>query len=310
MEKEYREFVNEVQANVSEMAGYNITAELTDADNGPKTEDRIIVDLPSSSGMKETLRIPISSFYKEYENGCGIADISEKIGHMIIDFFLDSVQERWQCIHDYSEARKKLCVRLVNADRIRDKDNKVYRLISGGDIAEEVCLYFGETKEGSIRTAAVTRGLISEWGMEGKEDEVTEEAIANTGRLFHPRTFSLEKMFFAGPDYTGEDISECSDETLNAPYGICLSTDIRTNGASAIIMPGVAEMLSKRLGSGLYAVPTSAHEMMIHSDTLYSPDMLKSLMVDTINEATVEDDVLTKKYIIHYDPATAEFTCV
>ena len=41
--------------------------------------------------------------------------------------------------------------------------------------------------------------------------------------------------------------------------GNCLSTSVRTNGAVAVFLPGVAQRLGKLIGGSFYMVFTSIH---------------------------------------------------
>ena len=54
---------------------------------------------------------------------------------------------------------------------------------------------------------------------------------------------------------------------------------------------------------------TSIHEVMIHSDTTVTPQELKSVLKDTMEEATPEEDYLSSE-IYHYSRNTHQFTCV
>ena len=77
-------------------------------------------------------------------------------------------------------------------------------------------------------------------------------------------------------------------------YSICLLyTSKRTNGAAAIFLPGVARRLSELLGSDLYLVFTSVHEVMVHNADVVYPEDLKEVLSDTLEKATPEEDYLT-----------------
>ena len=92
------------------------------------------------------------------------------------------------------------------------------------------------------------------------------------------------------------------------PLGNCLSTTIRSNGAVAVFLPGVAERLSELLEGDFYAVFTSVHEVMIHSVVESNEMDLKATLLDTLEEATPEADVLTKK-VYRYDKESKDFVC-
>lgn len=80
-----------------------------------------------------------------------------------------------------------------------------------------------------------------------------------------------------------------------------MSTRSKTNGAVAIFYPGVARTFCHKLGAeGLYLAFTSVHEVMLHDEESVEPENLKTILEETIEEATPEEDVLTR-HIYHYD---------
>lgn len=87
----------------------------------------------------------------------------------------------------------------------------------------------------------------------------------------------------------------------------CLSTEKRTNGAAAIFLPGVARRLSELLGSDLYLVFTSVHEVMVHNADVVYPEDLKEVLSDTLEKATPEEDYLTSS-IYRYSRRSGEFS--
>ena len=89
--------------------------------------------------------------------------------------------------------------------------------------------------------------------------------------------------------------------------GNCLSTEKRTNGAAAIFLPGVARRLSELLGSDLYLVFTSVHEVMVHNADVVYPEDLKEVLSDTLEKATPEEDYLTSS-IYRYSRRSGEFS--
>lgn len=70
----------------------------------------------------------------------------------------------------------------------------------------------------------------------------------------------------------------CDYKIKKDALGNCLSTTIRTNGAVAIFLPGVAERIGQLMGCGFYMVFTSIHEVMIHSERNANPKELKQVL--------------------------------
>ena len=89
--------------------------------------------------------------------------------------------------------------------------------------------------------------------------------------------------------------------------GNCLSTSVRTNGAVAVFLPGVAQRLGKLIGGSFYMVFTSIHEVMIHSEDSADPRKLKEVLAETVEETTPEEDFPTY-YVYHYNAETGQFS--
>lgn len=115
-----------------------------------------------------------------------------------------------------------------------------------------------------IVSTKVLKSMVKKW--DKNEDDIFDEAIANTYRMTPPRIYKWEEMIF-NREYTGDSFMESCDEDVISKdaMGNCLSTTIKTNGAVAVFLPGVAEHLAELLNSDFYMVFTSIHEVMIHS---------------------------------------------
>ena len=125
--------------------------------------------------------------------------------------------------------------------------------------------------------------------------------------LFY-RRFTWEKLLY-NLDYEGENFMNLLfDMSLKKDaIGNCLSTSVRTNGAVAVFLPGVAQRLGKLIGGSFYMVFTSIHEVMIHSEDSADPRKLKEVLAETVEETTPEEDFLTY-YVYHYNAETGQFS--
>ena len=72
------------------------------------------------------------------------------------------------------------------------------------------------------------------------------EALLNTYFISPPRIYCWEKLLY-NLDYEGENFMNLLfDMSLKKDaIGNCLSTSVRTNGAVAVFLPGVAQRLGK-----------------------------------------------------------------
>ena len=207
-------------------------------------------------------------------------------------------------LKDYEKVKSRLFIRLLNADKNRTiLKELVHHEI--GDIALVVYYLAGE-KEGYVLSAKIKKSFVEKWGKDA--DTVFEAALINTYFISPPRIYHWEKMLF-DKTYEGDNFMDILG-TYHPNKGIagnCLSTEKRTNGAAAIFLPGVARRLSELLGSDLYLVFTSVHEVMVHNADVVYPEDLKEVLSDTLEKATPEEDYLTSS-IYRYSRRSGEFS--
>ena len=160
--------------------------------------------------------------------------------------------------------------------------------------------------QGCVTSTKIRQGMLEQWKKDS--DEVIKEALLNTYFISPPRIYCWEKLLY-NLDYEGENFMNLLfDMSLKKDaIGNCLSTSVRTNGAVAVFLPGVAQRLGKLIGGSFYMVFTSIHEVMIHSEDSADPRKLKEVLAETVEETTPEEDFLTY-YVYHYNAETGQFS--
>ncbi|MGN1458546.1 MAG: DUF5688 family protein [Acutalibacteraceae bacterium] len=123
----------------------------------------------------------------------------------------------------------------------------VYKKI--GDFV--LALYQFVGKSGNVLTSSkIKKDELKKWGKEDKVEEVMQDALKNTARLFPACVYSKRRK--ENIDFLQED---CSKNDISAmDNAILLSTFEVTNGAMALFYPGVAEKMSSIMGGAFTAV--------------------------------------------------------
>ena len=134
--------------------------------------------------------------------------------------------------------------------------------------------------DGCSTSIKIKKHMLQKW--EQDEQSVFNEALLNTYFISPPRIYCWEKLLY-NLDYEGENFMNLLfDMSLKKDaIGNCLSTSVRTNGAVAVFLPGVAQRLGKLIGGSFYMVFTSIHEVMIHSEDSADPRKLKDCLLYT-----------------------------
>lgn len=308
MQKDYEVFVEKLETGIYEATGIpreNIHFEKEGGKYAP-VGDRLLVKFAEHEDAWEVCGLYTQELFKAYQEGSSMEEIMKEITDDLARVRKAEIYEKTKVLKDYEKTKKRLFIRLLNADKYaEDLKDAVYKTL--GDIA--LVLYMKVTEyQGCVTSTKIRRGMLEQWKKDS--DEVFKEALLNTYFMSPPRIYRWEQMIF-NPEYEGESFMNVGDNSklTKEAMGNCLSTTKKTNGAVAVFLPGVAQRLAYLLDSDFYMVFTSVHEVMIHNDRNVEPADLQCVLEDTIKEATPKEDYLTSR-IYQYNRESHKFICV
>ena len=306
MEMTYESFVETLRSELLEATGYDeeMICYKQETEYPPTSGDRLLLKRQRNEEIMEVCALYVQDLFREYQNGWSMEAIVREIVERLDAIARSECFQRSRNLEDYDKIKEDLFIRLLNIEKNQvELGDCIYRTI--GDIALVLYARMGELN-GSSASIKIKRHMLEKWEQEPKQ--VFEEALLNTYFISPPRIYCWEKLIF-DPDYAGENFMNllCDYKLKKDVLGNCLSTTIRTNGAVAIFLPGVAERIGQLMGGGFYMVFTSIHEVMIHNEKSADPEELKKVLEDTVNETTPPEDFLTYQ-IYHYDLETGSFS--
>ena len=306
MEMTYESFVETLRSELLEATGYDeeMICYKQETEYPPTSGDRLLLKRQRNEEIMEVCALYVQDLFREYQNGWSMEAIVREIVERLDAIARSECFQRSRNLEDYDKIKEDLFIRLLNIEKNQvELEDCIYRTI--GDIALVLYARMGELN-GSSASIKIKRHMLEKWEQEPKQ--VFEEALLNTYFISPPRIYCWEKLIF-DPDYAGENFMNllCDYKLEQDVLGNCLSTTIRTNGAVAIFLPGVAERIGQLMGGGFYMVFTSIHEVMIHNEKSADPEELKKVLEDTVNETTPPEDFLTYQ-IYHYDLETGSFS--
>lgn len=302
MDKNYELFIEQLTNGIHNFA--DIPLENIEFTN--KEGDRLNITFAEHDDADEVCSVHVDELYTAYQDGAKLNAIINYISNDVLHAKNNNIYDKTKTLMNYDTAKNRLFVRLLNCDRNADVlKNVVHKTL--GDIALTVCAIVDDNREDLISTK-ILKFMVKKWGK--TETDIFNEALENTYRATPPRIYKWEEMIF-NREYTGDSFMESCDEDVISKdaMGNCLSTTIKTNGAVAVFLPGVAEHLAELLNSDFYMAFTSIHEVMIHNAKKVDPEDLKSVLTDTIRETVPEEDYLTSR-IYKYNRRTHKFECV
>lgn len=306
MKKSYEEFVEELRQTLLLATGFEEEQiYLKKKEEYPPTPgDRLFIECARQDDAREVCALYTLDLYERYLEDMPIRSMAEDAVRDLKRMKDSGFLERAMNLSDYEKVKEDLFIRLLNVERHQeDLKNAIYRKV--GDIAMVLYMNMGEIGE-CVTSIKIKQDTVEKWNL--GEQEVFEAALKNTYFVSPPRIYFWEKLLF-NSEYEGENFMDILGEPCirKDAVGNCLSTTKRTNGAVAIFMPGVAARIAEILGESFYMVFTSVHEVMIHNDKFADVENLRSILKDTVHEATPEEDFLSY-FIYHYDKETGLIT--
>ena len=306
MEMAYESFVETLRKNLLEETDYedDMICYKREEEYPITSGDRLLLKKQQSNGIMEVCALYVEDLYKEYQNGWGMGQIIQEILNRLDAISKSECFQRSKNLDDYEKMKDELFIRLLNIEENQEELQEcIYRTI--GDIALVLYARMGELN-GSSASIKIKRHMLDKWKKDSQE--IFDEALINTYFISPPRIYCWEKLIF-DPEYEGENFMDlmCDYQIKKDALGNCLSTTLRTNGAVAVFLPGVAQRIGQLMGCGFYMVFTSIHEVMIHSERNADPEELKQILEDTVRETTPQEDFLTYQ-IYHYDVDSGAFS--
>lgn len=306
MENAYENFVETLRKKLIQETGYEeeMICYKKAEEHPPTSGDRLLLKRRQEEGVMEVCALYIEELYEQHQNGWTLEAIVQEVLSRLDAIANSECFEKSKNLCVYEKTKDDLFIRLMNVEKNKEKlKHAIFRTI--GDIALVLYAHMGEL-DGCNTSVMIKRNIFEQW----KQDELTvfNDALLNTYFISPPRIYCWEKLIY-NINYEGENFMNLMfDQPLEKDViGNCLSTTMRTNGAVAIFLPGVAQRLADLLGGGFYMVFTSVHEVMIHCKANAAPKTLREVLADTVRETTPEEDFLTY-YIYEYDPETGQFS--
>ena len=236
------------------------------------TDILLLKKLDKESEITTVQRVAIRKMYEDLEEkgfDAVFKDIREADdGLTAAPITKSAVEQRTSGV--YENIREHLILRPLNYKlHAQDLDDCVYRKV--GDFALVLYHLIGNAKS-TLTTSKIKRDELKEWGMADRVEEVMQEALENSMRLFPACVYSKKaqkEVDFLATDLTKEDIS------INS-FGkklLLLSTMKTTNGALALFYPGVVEKMMGIMGGPFVAVFMNINDVMIFDRKDRSADM-------------------------------------
>lgn len=286
---EIKEFARKVCKTVGDNLGENYNVELKEV---RKNNDVLLHGLTiQEKDYNVAPTIYLEHFWRAYEDG---ASFSEVIDRLMTVYGQDgpACSVDMEFFRDFEKVRDRICYRLIGIEenRILLEDVPYVEFL---DLA--VCFFYAYNGavlgEGSI---LIHNSHMTAWGTSAVE--LMSLAGENTPRLFPGQCSAMDEVL-------EEIVGEGNRETALArevPMKV-LTNNKRLNGAVCMLYQGILEQVSEELGTGLYILPSSIHEViLLAEDEATDPWELKKMIMEVNITQLAPEEVLSNS-LYRYD---------
>lgn len=257
---EFDIFVEKVRTLVEEIAKernmeVRVNAETVVKNNGCRLKCLSIF----SRGSNVSPSVYMERYYEQYNNGRMLQDIVEEI----VDNYGDRREQGRLDVSkftDYDSVRDFIIMVLVNRELNSEMlTNAPY--IPFEDLAI-VFRWLAVKSTESIGTSLVTNRDIRRWGVNVRE--LYDIASENTRRLFPEHVENLVSLLMRqyGIDVKKDGMAENNPEKDPEKDMYIITNSYYTNGAAAMLYPGVLARCADMLDGDIYIIPSSIHEVL------------------------------------------------
>lgn len=196
---------------------------------------------------------------------------------------------------DFDSAKEKIFMTVVNSQKNSDSLSVVpHRDVEDLSVIYKVMV---DGDEGEIESFTIDNDLMNTWGI--TSEELDKVAVENTRKILPITVDPIEDLIPV--QAFGGDPSEHTVIYV-------ISNSNKVLGAANMLYGDVLSDVSDRLGSNLYILPSSIHEVLaISSDSIPDPKELAD-MVKTINETTVLPNDQLSNHVYSFDARTKKLS--
>ena len=192
---------------------------------------------------------------------------------------------------DFEKAKERIAFKLINFERNWELlQNVPYERFM--DLAKVYYYLFPGSERGQIASVLISYEHLSCWGI--SEQTIKTYAARNTPRLLPPAIIGMRELF---AKMMKKDLFAGEPEAEFPMY--VMSNDNRVNGAATMAYPDTIRNFAKTLGTNLYVIPSSIHEVILIPENGDTEEMNR--MVSEVNRTALDPMEVLADHIYFYD---------
>ena len=245
--------------------------------------------------------IYLEGFFKQYEEGADLDSVMDKIAGTISEHLNtpEEFSDVAQMYSNYDAVKDKIVMAVVNTAKNRELLSQVPHT-EREDLSLIYKVVVGTGADG-IGSITIRNEHMEQWGV--TVDEIHEMAMKNTKEILpvtvQTMTEVMREMF--GSDGMPEEMAAMmfSDMPLNQQMFI-ISNKSKVNGAASMFYEDTLSELADKIGTSLYILPSSVHEVIAVSTDMGTPEALAG-MVREVNGGQVAPEEQLSDHVYKFD---------
>jgi hypothetical protein len=247
--------------------------------------------------------IYVDPYFERYKAGEALDTVMKDVTEVVVKN-LDAPKEFEKVAKDFQNfdtIKDRIIMAAVNTEKNADLLKEVphtekedlsliYKAMIGGD-------------DEGMATITIRNEHMAHWGV--TTEELHELAMENTRELLPVTVRTMDEVMRG---FLGEDVAGAMFEDV-PPEGqmYIISNKENVNGAASMFYEDTLSELSEKIGSDLYILPSSIHEVIAVSSKLGTPEEL-SQMVREVNGSQVAPEEQLSDHVYKFDAETKKLS--
>lgn len=258
----------------------------------------------SGDGVNISPTIYINDMYKKYEQCGDLNETLQTATDLIVQAF-EQIPEINANI-DFGNVKDKVVFQLINTQQNEQLLSQVpHREFQDLSIIYKVVI---SVEAEGVQSTKVTNELAKHIGMD--EEQLFKAAVENTKRIFPPTVRNMNEVMreIFLKDGMPVEMADMMIGEIPPEQSIwVISNKEGINGAVSMLYENELHGLAENLGTDLYILPSSVHEVLAVSSDIGDPEELAK-MVTEINMSEVSLDERLSNQVYHYDKDLRKLT--
>lgn len=251
-------------------------------------------------GERVAPNLYLDDFYKDYKQ-CD--DLEMTLRNMAERYTGAAERAAKELKVDMSQMKDRVTMMLVNTEQnkemLADMPHREFQDLS------VIYRYVVAQDEQGVASFKVTNAIMEQAGM--TPEELFQLASENTKKMFPPKIASMEDVMLdmmkgdGIPDELADELAVFFDTEKDPKESMWLiGNRSGINGAVSMLYDENLQKLAEKMGTDLYIIPSSVHEVLAVSVEMGNPEELAE-MVQQVNMSSVELEDRLSNNVYHYD---------